>query len=55
MCATTIQAFAPPMEEFSNGVNLQPGAVLYQSRSQPVGDKSWLEPQKWDSAIYSDC
>ena len=37
------------------GVNLQPGAVLYQSRSQPVDDKSWLEPQKWDSAIYSDC
>lgn len=55
MCATTIQAFAPPMEEFSNGVNLQPGAVLYQGRSQLVGDKSWLEPQKWDSAIYSDC
>ena len=46
MCATTIQAFAPPMEEFSNGVNLQSGAVLYQGRNHPVGDKSWLEPQK---------
>ena len=28
------------------GVNLQPGAVLYQSRSQPVDDKSLARTSK---------
>ncbi|WP_198144918.1 transposase, partial [Pseudorhodobacter aquimaris] len=52
MCATTIQAFAPPMEEFSNGREFAARvAGLYQGRSRPVGDKSWVEPQKWGSAI----
>ena len=41
MCATTIQAFAPPMEEFSNGREFAARvAVLCPGRSQPVGGKS---------------
>lgn len=48
-----LRRFRPSRHQWRNftGVSLQLGAGLYQSRSRPVGDKSWAEPQKWDSAI----
>ncbi|WP_408633675.1 hypothetical protein [Pseudorhodobacter aquimaris] len=47
MYATTIPAFAPPIEKFSNGREFAAWvAGLYQSRRRPVSDKPWVEPQK---------
>lgn len=47
MCATTIQAFASPMEELSNRRDFAARvAVFCLGGSRPVGGKSCVEIQK---------
>ena len=51
MCATTIQAFAPPMEEFSSGREFAAWCGLVPRQKSTGGRQILGRTSKWDSAI----
>lgn len=55
MCATTIQAFAPPMEEFSKGREFAAWCGLVPRQKSTGGRQILGRTSKWGSVILGDC